>query len=190
MAPLKLPQSYIARIPTEYKREYINVVCRENFLRMFVIATLLAVVEPFLAFLAETPGTADSNIALGISLGAMALLPVLHLSKRNAERLSKFWIMAIQTLFLVGILAGGIILSLYEQSTLASSSSYFLGLFTIAAFITIPPDRFRCFVLDQQRCVYGSAAGIPGAAGGDQDPEHQHAVDDSRRMVSESDGVP
>lgn len=136
---MKLPQSRIARIPTEYKREYINAVCRENFLRMLVIAALLAVVEPFLAFFVETPGTADSYLAMGIGLVAMVFLPVLYLSKRNTERLSKFWIMLVQTLFLTGILAGGIILSLYEQSTLASSSSYFLGLFTIAAFITIPP---------------------------------------------------
>lgn len=136
---MKLPQSYIARIPTEYKREYINVVCRENFLRMFVIATLLAVVEPFLAFFIEKPGTDDSYIALGIGLVAMTFLPVLHLSGRNAERLSMFWIMTIQTLYLIGILAGGIILSLYEQSTLASSSSYFLGIFAIAAFIKMPP---------------------------------------------------
>lgn len=137
MAPLKLTRSYIARIPTEYKREYINVVCTENFLRMFVIAALLAVVEPFLAFFIEKPN--DSYIAFGIGLIALIFLPVLHLSKRNVKRLSMFWIMAIQTLFLIGILAGGIILSLYEQSTLASSSSYFLGLFTIAAFVTIPP---------------------------------------------------
>jgi len=106
---------------------------------MLVIAALLAVVEPFLAFFVETPGTADSYLAMGIGLVAMVFLPVLYLSKRNTERLSKFWIMLVQTLFLTGILAGGIILSLYEQSTLASSSSYFLGLFTIAAFITIPP---------------------------------------------------
>jgi diguanylate cyclase (GGDEF)-like protein len=64
---------------------------------------------------------------------------MLHFSKRNVEHLSMFRIMSVQILFLSGILAGGIILSLFEQATLASSSSYFLGLFAIAAFIIMPP---------------------------------------------------
>ncbi len=129
----------MSKIPAQYIREYINIVCGENFARMIVIAMLLAVVEPFIAFFLEPPKSNNFYIAMGIAVTALIFLPILYLFKRNIERLSKSWIMSAQTLFLTGILAGGIILSLFEQSTLASSSSYFLGVFTISAFIVIPP---------------------------------------------------
>ena len=91
-------------------------------------------------FLTAAPDTANSNIALGIGLVAMAFLPVLHLSKRyRRSAFPSFGSWQFRRCSLSDIMAGGIVLSLYEQSTLASSSSYFLGLFTIAAFITIPP---------------------------------------------------
>lgn len=136
---MKLHQPYLSKIPSEYKREYIDVICRENFTRMIVIAVLLAIAEPLIAVFLQSPGSADFYNSMGIALFALIFLPVLYYFKNNTERLSKFWIMTMQTLFLTGILAAGILLSLYEQSTLASSSSYFLAVFTIAAFITMPP---------------------------------------------------
>jgi len=136
---LKLLQPYMSKIPSEYKREYIDVICRENFTRMIAIAVLVAVAEPLIAVLLQSPGSADFYNSMGIALFALIFLPILYYFKNNTEQLSKLWIMTMQTLFLIGILAAGILLSLYEQSTLASSSTYFLAVFTIAAFITMPP---------------------------------------------------
>ncbi len=136
---MKLFQPYMAKIPSRYKREYINVICRENFTRMTVIAVLVAIAVPLIAVFLQTPGSADFNNSMGIALFALIFLPILCYFRMKTEQTSKFWIMTIQTLFLTGILTAGILLSLYEQSTLASSSSYFLAVFTIAAFITMPP---------------------------------------------------
>lgn len=132
-------QGYISKIPSEYQREYINCTSRENFTRMLIIAALLVSVEPLIAVLSQKPGSVDYNISLGIAMFALIFIPILLYCKKNVERLPKIWLMTMQTLFFTGILIGGIILSLQEQTTLASSSSYFLAVFTLAAFITIPP---------------------------------------------------
>jgi diguanylate cyclase len=135
---LKLPQSYIAGIPNEYKREFINKVCRENFLRMLVIAVLLVVIESLIAIF-EAPESTPFYIALYIALLSLLFIPILDYSKKNIKQMSKFWIMFLQSAYLCGILAGGIAWSLQEQSTLAAGSTYFLAIFTIAAFIVMPP---------------------------------------------------
>lgn len=115
---------------------------------MIIIATLLVTAEPAIAVFLQAPGSADFYISLSIALFALVSIPVLYHMDKNTERVSNFWLMAAQTLFLTGILTAGIILSLQEQSTLASSSSYFLAVFTIAAFISMPPRVSLClFVL-------------------------------------------
>jgi len=88
---LKLPQSYIAKIPNEYKREYIDNVCRENFLRMLVIAVLLVVFEPLIAIFTETPDTVSFYLALGIALFNLIFLPILYFLQKNVKQVSKFW---------------------------------------------------------------------------------------------------
>jgi len=128
-----------AKIPAEYKREFINTVCRENFSRMMVIAILLVAVEPFIAIFTETPETASFYVSLLIALINLIFLPILYYLKKNIELVSKVWIMLTQALFLAGIMAGGIALSLYEQPSLVACSTYFLALFTISAFIIMPP---------------------------------------------------
>jgi len=136
---LKLPQSYMARIPNEYKREFIDTVCRENFLRMLVIAALLVVAEPFIAIFTETPGKISFYLALWIALFNLIFLPVLYFFQKNVKQVPIFWLMLVQTTFLTGILTGGISLSLSDQPTPAAISTYFLAVFTISAFITMPP---------------------------------------------------
>jgi len=129
----------MARIPSEYKREFIDGVCRENFLRMLVIAVLLVVAEPFIAIFTETPDTASFYLALWLALFNLILLPILYFFQKNMKQVSKFWIMLVQTIFLTGVLTGGISLSLSEQPSPAAISTYFLAVFTISAFIIMPP---------------------------------------------------
>lgn len=136
---LKLPQSYIAKIPNEYKREFIDSVCRENFLRMLVIAVLLVVFEPLIAIFTETSDTVSFYLALVIALFNLIFLPILYFLQKNVKQVTKFWIMLAQTIFLSGILTGGIALSLSEQPSPAAISTYFLEVFTISAFIIMPP---------------------------------------------------
>ncbi|HYE69484.1 MAG TPA: diguanylate cyclase [Anaerovoracaceae bacterium] len=136
---LKLPQSYMAKIPNEYKREFIDNVCRENFLRMLVIAVLLVVFEPPIAFFTERPDTVSFYLALGLALFNLIFIPILYYLQKNVKKVSKFWLMLIQTIFLAGILTGGISLSLSEQPSPAAISTYFLAVFTISAFIIMPP---------------------------------------------------
>lgn len=136
---MELRKSFLAKIPSKYRREFINTVSRENFTRMLIVAILLVIIEPFIAFVLQTPGSVDFYISLVIALFAVIFLPVLYFHKENIERLPVPSLIAIQLLFLMALLMGGIILSLHEQSHLASSSAYFLAVFTIAAFITLPP---------------------------------------------------
>ncbi len=136
---MKLPHSYIAKIPNEYKREFIDSICRENFLRMLVIAALLVVAEPFIAIFTETPDTASFYLALWLALFNLILLPILYFFQKNVKQVPEFWIMLVQTVFLTGILTGGISLSLSEQPSPAAISTYFLAVFTISAFILMPP---------------------------------------------------
>jgi glycerol-3-phosphate acyltransferase PlsY len=144
--PLKLPKNFLAEMPNEYKREFFNTISRENFIRMLIIAVLLAVIEPFIALVLQTPETIDFYISLGIALSAIVFLPVLYFHRKNVERLPMIYLAIIQLLFLIVILMWGIILSLHEQSHLASSSAYFLAVFTIAAFITMPPYISLCLL--------------------------------------------
>lgn len=137
---MKLPKSFLAKIPKEYKREFINTTSRDNFIRMLIITVLLAVIEPFIALLFQVPGSVNFYISLGIALFAVLFLPILYFNKKNIERLPVPYLITIQLLFLIVLLTKGVILSLLEQSHLASSSAYFLAVFTIAAFMTIPPS--------------------------------------------------
>ncbi|HHU16698.1 MAG: GGDEF domain-containing protein [Anaerovoracaceae bacterium] len=143
---MKLPKNFLAEMPNEYKREFFNTISRENFIRMLIIAVLLAVIEPFIALVLQTPETIDFYISLGIALSAIVFLPVLYFHRKNVERLPMIYLAIIQLLFLIVILMWGIILSLHEQSHLASSSAYFLAVFTIAAFITMPPYISLCLL--------------------------------------------
>jgi diguanylate cyclase (GGDEF)-like protein len=129
----------MAKIPNEYKREYINTVCRENFARMMVIAALLIVAEPFIAFLTEMPGNLSFFVSIWIALVNLVFLPILFFFRRNVEGFSKFLIMLVQTLFLTSILAGGVSFTLIEQPSPTASSTYLLAVFTVAAFIIMPP---------------------------------------------------
>jgi diguanylate cyclase (GGDEF)-like protein len=129
----------MAKIPNEYKREYINTVCRENFARMMVIAALLIVAEPFIAFLTEMPGNLSFFVSIWIALVNLVFLPILFFFRRNIEGFSKFLIMLVQTLFLTSILAGGVSFTLIEQPSPTASSTYLLAVFTVAAFIIMPP---------------------------------------------------
>lgn len=136
---MKLPQSYIAKIPNEYKREVIDTVCRENFLRMLVIAVLLVVAEPFIAIFTKTPNTLSFYLALWLALFNLVFLPILYFFQNNVKQVPKFCIMLVQTVFLTGILMGGISLSLSGQPSPGAISTYFLAVFTISTFIIIPP---------------------------------------------------
>lgn len=139
MVPVKLPYNYLSRIPIEHKREFIDKICSENFARMIVIAVLLVVVEPFIAILTETPETVSFYLSLAIAMINLVFIPLLYDFKKNIKQKSKFQIMLLQTLYLIGILAGGISLFLYAQPSVAASSTYFLAVFTIAAFMVMPP---------------------------------------------------
>lgn len=136
MIPIR---NYLAKIPSEYKREYVDTVCGENFTRMLVIAALLIVIEPFIALFTETPGTLSFNASIWIALINLIFFPILYFARKNIKRLSKKWIMLIQTLFLTMILTGGIAFVLSEQPSPAASSTYFLAVFTVAAFMVMPP---------------------------------------------------
>lgn len=131
--------SYLAKIPNEYKREYINTVCKENFARMLVIAALLISAEPFIAIISETPETLSFYISVSVALFNLMFLPILFFARKNIEALSKLQIMLIQTIFLIAILAGGVAFSMSEQPSPTASSTYFLAVFTVAAFIVMPP---------------------------------------------------
>lgn len=141
---MKLPKRFLTDIPSEYKREFANNASRENLLRMLIITVLLAVCEPFIALVLQNPGTVEFYLSLGIALSAIIFLPILYYHRKNIEQLSIIHLIIIQLLFLITILMWGIVLSLYEQSDLASSSAYFLVVFTIASFITIPPYISFC----------------------------------------------
>lgn len=134
----------MSKIPSEYRTEFLNDVCRVNFKRMTIIAVLLVTVEPMIAVFLQTPGSVDFYISLGIALFSLIFLPVLHYLGEQTERVSLRLHMAVQILFLTGILTAGIILSLQEQSTLGSSSSYFLAVFTVAVFIYMPSKISLC----------------------------------------------
>lgn len=136
---MKLSHSFLAKIPNEYKREFIDSICRENFLRMLVIAVLLVVAEPFIAIFTATPGTASYYLALWLALFNLIFLPILYFFQKNVKHVPIFWIMLVQTTFLTGILTGGISLSLSEQPSPSAVSTYFLAVFTISAFIIMPP---------------------------------------------------
>lgn len=139
MVPVIPIRNYLAKIPSEYKREYVDTVCGENFTRMLVIAALLIVIEPFIALFTETPGTLSFNASIWIALINLIFFPILYFARKNIKRLSKKWIMLIQTLFLTMILTGGIAFVLSEQPSPAASSTYFLAVFTVAAFMVMPP---------------------------------------------------
>ncbi len=136
---MKLPFRYTAKIPNEYRDEYIHAVCRENLSRMLVISVLLVIIESLLAIFSEPANSPSFYLALWIALLSLFFIPVLSYFKGNVERIHIRYTYLVQALFLVGILMGGITWSLYEQSSLASSSTYFLVVYTIAAFINIPP---------------------------------------------------
>ncbi len=136
---LKLFQNYMEKIPDKYKREYIDVTCKENLSRMAVIASLLIVAEPMIAIFTKTPKTIAFYVAIWIALFNLVILPILAYLRRNIENISTALIMLVQTIFLIGMLKGGIALSLSEQSSLAGHSTYYLAAFTTAAFITMPP---------------------------------------------------
>jgi diguanylate cyclase (GGDEF)-like protein len=106
---------------------------------MMVIAVLLIVAEPFIAILSESPGNLSFYISVFISLINLVFLPILFFARKNVKQLSKFRIMLIQTLFLAGILMGGVAFGLSEQPSPSANSTYFLAVFTIAAFIIMPP---------------------------------------------------
>lgn len=136
---MKLPIKFTARIPIEYKQEFINTACRENLSRMLVIAVLLVIVEPLLAIFSLPANSITFYLALWIALVSLIFIPILLYFKNNADQFSKFSLMLVQTLFLIYILSGGIFWSLYEQTSMASASTYFLAVCTIAAFIVMPP---------------------------------------------------
>ena len=106
---------------------------------MLVIAALLVVAEPFIAIFTETPDTISFYLALWLALFNLILLPILYFFQKNVKQIPKFWIMLVQTVFLTGILTGGISLSLSEQPSPGAISTYFLAVFTISAFIIMPP---------------------------------------------------
>ncbi len=130
---------YMAKIPNEYKREYIDTVCGENFARMLLIAALLIVAEPFIAIFSETSDTLSFYVSIWIALINLVFFPILYFARKNIESLSKMSIMLIQALFLTMILMGGIAFTLSEQPSPSANSTYFLAVFTVAAFIAIPP---------------------------------------------------
>ncbi len=136
---MRLLQSYMAKIPSEFKREYINTVCRENFARMLVIAALLVISEPFLAMFTDITGSLTFYVSISIALVNLVIFPILYFSRKNIEELSKMQIMLIQTVFIAAILAGGVAFSLSEQPSPTASSTYFLAVFTVAAFMIMPP---------------------------------------------------
>ncbi|MDD3200360.1 MAG: GGDEF domain-containing protein [Eubacteriales bacterium] len=139
MILLKRPQCYLSRIPKELRKEYIRIISEENMIKMVIIAAMLAIFEPLIALFLQSLDTIDFYISIGIALYAMACLPILYIVRKNIKRIPVPVYILVQILFLVGVLTAGLILSLHEQSAVASSSSYFLAVFTIAAFITMPP---------------------------------------------------
>jgi diguanylate cyclase (GGDEF)-like protein len=106
---------------------------------MMVIAILLIVAEPFIAIFSETSGNLSFYISVLIALINLVFLPIVFFARKNVKQLSKFRIMLIQTLFLAGILMGGVAFGLSEQPSPSANSTYFLAVFTIAAFIIMPP---------------------------------------------------
>lgn len=142
---MKLPFRYLAKIPNEYRREYINITCRDNLTRMLIISVLLVIGEPLIAILTEPVKSPSFYLALWIALLAFFFIPVLFFFRNNIARIPLLYTMLVQTLFLAGILMGGITWSMYEQSSLASSSTYFLAVYTIAAFIYMPPTVAALF---------------------------------------------
>ena len=136
---MRLFQNYMAKIPSECRKEYINAVCMENFARMVVIAVLLIVAEPFIAVFSETPGSLSFYVSIWVALVNLIFFPILLYARKNIERLSKFWIMLIQTLFVAAILMGGVSFGLSEQPSPSANSTYFLAVFTIASFMIMPP---------------------------------------------------
>ncbi len=136
---LKLVQCVVAGVPTEYKREFINKICRENFLHMVIISILFIIAELSLAVFTEPFDSSTFYLAMGIALFNLILFPVLQYSKIKIEKLSVFQIMGTQLLFSAGILSGGLLWSLYEQSLFVSGSTYMLALYVVSAFTVMPP---------------------------------------------------
>lgn len=106
---------------------------------MIAVAALLAFVEPLIAIFLEPLKSASFYLALWTALLALLFVPVLFYLKNNIEGMPLHLIMLAQSIFLAAVLMAGITWSLYEQSSLASCSTYFLAVFTIAAFIIMPP---------------------------------------------------
>ncbi len=144
---MKLFLNYMGLIPNDCKRKFINIACKENLSRMVVIAAFLVVVEPIIALITEVPGTISFYVSIWVALFNLVLLPILIYFRKNIENVSGPLIVLIQSLFSAGILIGGISLSLCEQYSIAGNSTYYLAVFTFAAFFTMPPFISALFLL-------------------------------------------
>ena len=136
---LKFTSDYIVKIPVEYRREFVNEICRDNLSRMIIVASILTVVGSLSAFFADTFWFNTYHVALCAAVLNLLLIPILYQSKSKIKELSVVWIMVVQTIYVVVVLSAGLFWSLFEQSEVASAGPYMLTMYAISALAVMPP---------------------------------------------------
>lgn len=136
---MKFSASYLARIPSKSKKEYIYNACKLNLLRMVIMSAFVLVFESGIAIFAEEFKTNTFYLALILAAFQIVFIPTLYYMHKHIEDFTLAQLMAAQTAFLVFILTGGTLWSFFEQSLVVSGSTFMLAIMAIAALLIIPP---------------------------------------------------
>ena len=122
-------KGFFFKIPQKFKREFIYHTCRENMLRMAIIAAGLSLVELFVAFYFKDSPLDSFTFSITLACLSLLLLPILLYTYQKIGQLSIVWIMTVQTCFLMLVLLGGIFCSLLCQNVYASGNAFLLAIF-------------------------------------------------------------
>jgi len=135
----KILQSFLIRIPKEYKDEFIRTICKENLFRSIVGSIVLTMVEGVLIIFFREAIFNTVPIVGTFILFNMIYAPILWKSYKKSEECHVFFLKSIQFIYLIGLLLFGCALSIAPQNELASINPYIIAVFAIAAFFYLSP---------------------------------------------------
>lgn len=142
------------KIPENYKTEFAYQACKENIFRLMIVAGGLSVVELFVALFYEDYLSYSFYLSLGLSILCIIFFPILLYFNKNINRLPIGWMTAIQTIFILILLFGGVMWSILDQGAFASGNTFILCIFVLSALISIPPGEGIALFLFAYLCFY------------------------------------